>query len=306
MKIKQVVIVFSLLLLALSTGCAKSKEEFRLEEGVTKKEAIEVSESIEEEATSTPIQTPTSTPEPEPEVENADLPDAEELETAQVKETMKEEVYDVETLINQIREGDFSNLKDVKESEGIPSERFEDSFTVHQKYEGIEWVELDIDGDNINELIWQEKESYNNYMKSIIGIFSFQSDGVTCILWDVNDGTEFCFLGANGNIIYYTQYYGTYEYNGYEHYQCDIEGNMNYVGGLYLYDIYDYAEVDADWWHKEHPDMLSEGTYYKKVTIKSGKDERVEDNLDKETFIKEFNEMTGNSFDDLKPEWMKD
>lgn len=66
-----------------------------------------------------------------------------------------------------------------------------------------------------------------------------------CILWDVIDHMEYYFLSKNGNIIYYTQYYGTFHYNGYEHFQFDNEGNMNFANGLYIYDIYNFSEVDV-------------------------------------------------------------
>jgi hypothetical protein len=210
------------------------------------------------------------------------------------------DAYDPETLIKQVIDGDFSNLK---ESGDSISEQIKRSYADRADY--IDFIEVDLNGDNINELIWQEKENnYNENMKRIWGVFTAQSDGIACILWDVNDAGEYYFLSANRRLIYYTQYYGTYNYNGYEHYQLDDKGDIKYVSGLYLYNIYDFAEVDFAWWHEEHPNMLKEGTYYERYIDESAKREGNEEGLAEEGFLEAFEEMAGASFREYAPEWM--
>lgn len=136
-------------------------------------------------------------------------------------------------------------------------------------------------------------------MKMILGIFVLKDDNVECILWDINDATEFYFLSSVGNIIHYTQYYGMYEYNGFDYYKFNTECNMEFAYGLYLYNIYNFSEVDSPPWYEKHPDIISEGVYYIKSTVKFTDEEMLEE----KQFMKEFEEIIGLPLDCFLPNW---
>lgn len=201
----------------------------------------------------------------------------------------------IETLKEQIKSGDFSNLK---ETDNIRIEEIKRVYANKKNDEGIEWIEGDLNGDGLNELIWQEEKSYNEGMKRIVGIFTFQTDEPVCTIWDINDSTEFLFMSDTGNIIYYTQYYGTYYFNGFDCYKFDSDWNKELFYGLHIYNVYDISEVDVQWWHEEHPDMTNEGIYYKRYILKSSL--KYEENLEEKEFLKGFEEMCGFSFDYMK------
>lgn len=218
----------------------------------------------------------------------------------ELKNSQIEEDNNTETLIRQIRNGDFSNLE---LSNNISINEIK---RVYEK-NNIELVECDINGDGLIELIWQEKDSYNNYMRRIIAIFTFSNSKTKCVVWDVNDSTEFLFMSKLDNIIYYTQYYGLYDYNRYDYYVFDKDCNKEFLYGLCIYNIYDIQEINMAWWNEEHPEMTIEGVYYKKHTVRLTGEGKIsnEEELEKKEFLNSFKEMTGIDFYDMKPEWVK-
>ena len=204
-----------------------------------------------------------------------------------------------DALSEQIKNGDFSNLLEKGDTDIGEIKRI---YEIQKENNNIEWVQFDINGDDFNELIWQEKNSDNPNMKRIIGIFSLHTDSVECVVWDVNDLTEFLFLSIVGNVIYYTQYYGLYDYIGYEQYKFDKEWNKKLVCGLYVYRVYDISEV-GEWWKEEHPYITSTGVYYIKSVV--GLDDvKYTEKLEEDQFLEIFMENCGTPLYDLEPGWV--
>ena len=95
-----------------------------------------------------------------------------ESSSVPVSSTVSKYVSKSSDLLTQLQEGDFSNFQENIEGKA-PSLN-----TIQEVYEaGIinkfnEFLRYDLNGDGIDELIWQEKEGYyNGNMKPVIGIF---------------------------------------------------------------------------------------------------------------------------------------
>lgn len=226
---------------------------------------------------------------------NFELLDKEKIPTIQESEE-QDNTSSNDVLIKQIKNGDFSNLKsDI-------TEEIQRVYTKENESQNIEWREYDLNGDGISELIWQNAVNYNKNMKSIVGIFTFQNGNAKCITWDINDSTEYLFLSETGNIIHYTQYYGLYMFNGFDYYIFDNEWNRKFDYGLYIYYIYDFSEVSDESWYQKHPDMIGEGVYYTKCTVRFAEEEVLEE----KQFMEAFKEIVGPSPDLFLPEWFFD
>lgn len=63
-------------------------------------------------------------------------------------------------------------------------------------------------------------------MHRIVAIFACEGDSAKCILWDLNDSSEYSFCGSTGELMYTAPYSGM-EIAGepYQHYYYDIEWN---------------------------------------------------------------------------------
>ncbi|MDL2301957.1 hypothetical protein LJC58_06345 [Lachnospiraceae bacterium OttesenSCG-928-D06] len=204
----------------------------------------------------------------------------------------------INSLSEQIKNGDFSS---VKISNNTNVEEMKRIYEKQNKKDNIEWVLYDINDDGIEELVWKEKESYNQNIKRIVGIFLFHIEGAECIVWDINDSTEYMFLSIDGNIIYYTQYYGIYDYIGYENYFFDKDWNKILVCGLYVYNVDEPSAFD-EWWKEEYPYITDTGVYYVKSIIDTDGIEYTE-KVEKDKFMEIFKENCGMSLYDLEPEW---
>lgn len=134
----------------------------------------------------------------------------------------------------------------------------------------LEWRQIDLNGDGIEDLILQEKDTVTEESsnKRITGIFACREDGASCVLWDVNDSTEYSFCGQSGELMYYYDSWGTeISVEIYEHYEFDKEWNHITDYRLQGYCI-DSSVGDGflEEWKEEHPDMAEDGYYYRKYT----------------------------------------
>ena len=165
---------------------------------------------------------------------------------------------------DQIMSGDFSCLT---------NESWESKQEVYRNLEkfsaqGLEWCQLDLNGDGIEDLILQEAETVtsDSEEKRIIGIFDCKRNEARCVLWDVNDSTEYYFCGITGELMHYYCSFGTMvDVEGYEHYYYDYEWNKVIDYRLLIWyvnspDGYDYPTK----WFEAHPDMQEEGIYYRR------------------------------------------
>ena len=191
-------------------------------------------------------------------------------------------------LLTQLEEGDFTNLKEIKE--GIRASTVEQIVNVYKA--GIvnkfnEFRRYDLNGDGVDELIWQNKECRNQNMKPIIGIFVQESGKTKCVFWDEYDVTEFYYLSKAGNIIYYYWNYGVGRYDTYEYYIFDKEWNPVKQHRL---DILGVDEAALS----QRPEFEETGIFFYNS----------EGKLTEQQFRVEFKKLMGVDFDEMKPGWM--
>lgn len=162
-----------------------------------------------------------------------------------------------------IMSGDFSCLED------------EDWESMQKSYKRqndlYEWSLIDLNGDGIEDLILQEKDTVGNTNRHrILGIFACEEDGAKCVLWDDVDNTEYYFCGPTGELMYSaSDYGGVVSEEPYSHYYFDEEWNKIKDYTLVVYCIDSTAdEESAEEWKQENPDMAENGLYYRKYTEK--------------------------------------
>lgn len=145
-----------------------------------------------------------------------------------------------------------------------------------------EQCSMDLNGNGVDELIQIE----NN---RIVAIYA-DGDKENPILEDLNDSTEYYFLGKEGNLIYYTQYFGMYRTVRFENYIFDKNWNKKLLYALSVYDIYDISQMPDEW---ERTDMQENGIYYRK----DAGNEWEQEALTGEEFGVLYEQMTGHAFD---------
>ena len=160
-----------------------------------------------------------------------------------------------------IRSGDFSCLKDED------WERMQESY--ERQSDLYEWRQLDLNGDGIEDLILQEKETTaeDSNQHRILGIFACEEDGARCVLWDDVYMGEFSFCGPTGELMFYYYSFGSMvDVEGYEHYCYDEEWNeiIDYRLQIWYVDSPDEGYNYPTEWFETHPDMREEGIYYRK------------------------------------------
>ncbi len=167
--------------------------------------------------------------------------------------------------LEKVIQGDYSGISN-KETRQMVQE------VLQQRLEEVEWIYKDLNGDNRSDLILQETmQCEETYMNRIIGIFCVVENEIICMLWDTVDGTEFFGL-CNNQLVYYKQYYGTFDKESYELYQYDQKWNIRLIGGMEVYYIEDMKEMPSDW-SINYPEMIREGIYYMKFYVQENGDE---------------------------------
>lgn len=182
-----------------------------------------------------------------------------------------------EIMVEMIQGGDFSclNLRDPSvENYAHLSDR-------------KEWVLCDIDKDGFEELILQEKEPVykGSFMHRIDAGFTYREDGMHCFLMDQVDGTEFYYLGGNGNLIYST---------------TDFFGDNNGTGQYTCYTIHETGEKIPLYKLRIRYIDGVDNTFYDKYTAEEGCNENdwESESLTRDDFLAAFQEMTGYAFED--------
>lgn len=192
-------------------------------------------------------------------------------------------------LLNQIENGDFSC---VKNCEGVSVSEIERIYIKMQEKNNVQWIETDINKDGKSDLILQEKAGNSEGVNKIVGIFDIDKRNIKCVLWDVNDATEFSFLGKTNNVIYYTQYSGVFDYVCLDCYTFNQCWDKTYAYGIQAFNIYDAVEIPEGWFGDKCPDKLSIGENY----IKYNYNQKMEI-LTKKEFEMEYENMTGLYFE---------
>lgn len=203
-----------------------------------------------------------------------------------------EDDNDIQEIYKQVMAGDLTALSQMEDFE-----RIESAYNNLNTLGDYEWKLADIDHNGYEELVWQEKEDVG-YMKRIVGLFSFEKDP-KCIIWDLNDSSEFYFISDSGNLVYYDQYFGMYRFFSLDGYTLDENLDLDFTYGLRLYDIYDLSEIDENYlleFQESNPDIVSEGTYYQKIIPQGSKGGEIKEILTEEQFVIEFAELMGTDF----------
>lgn len=133
----------------------------------------------------------------------------------------------------------------------------------------IEWQIIDLNGDGIDDLIVQDRDTVGeSEVKQILGIFACDENSARCVEWDLNDMTEYSFCGPTGELMYTAYNYGHIpDEEPYWHYHYDRDWNK--IGDYLLVIYWIDSTVDPDYakiWREEHPDLAEDGIYYRKYT----------------------------------------
>lgn len=183
------------------------------------------------------------------------------------KDIVVRETAENRSIQTEIMSGDFSRLDEDDEFK----EHLERAFARWESGETleIEWQMLDLNGDGIEDLIVQNKETVGaSEIKQILGIFACDEDSARCVEWDLNDMTEYSFCGPTGELMYTAYNYGHIpDEEPYWHYYYDKEWNKINDYLLVIYQIDSTVDPEyAETWREEHPDLAEDGIYYRKYT----------------------------------------
>lgn len=181
--------------------------------------------------------------------------------------------------LSKIVKGDYSSIhdKNVVESLKTTFERLQDK---------VEWIYWDANGDGQQDLILQENYENSEGMRKIIGIFTVENQKVICKNWDDTDVTEYSSM-CHEKLVYYQQYLGIYNNYCYYFYSYDEEWNEILICGLEIYEIEDSEALPPNWSEK-YPEMVEEGTYYRKLIINKENGEKQYSMLTKAQWMEEF------------------
>ena len=173
------------------------------------------------------------------------------LESETYQESEIEEDY-----ISKIKNGDFSYIT---EASVVSKEVLECAY--ENMSQDTEWIMTDLNQDGEEDLIWQEKASIST-QKKILAVFDAAQNG-QCVFYDGMDAGEYFFITKEEVLIYYSQYFGIYDYVSYERFCYDKEWNIERKDGLYAWYVYDSEEVLGWFDDHDHSGMEENGIYYK-------------------------------------------
>ena len=214
-------------------------------------------------------------------------------------------------LIAQIRRGDFSTVRIPEGDTGLLEllERF------HSLAENLhyEWVEADITGNGVNELILHSPANDSLGTGRIVAIFSFDLENQeTELVYEHSVGlTRALFLSANGNLIWRDFSSGPIVWDSWSHVvlvedECSGQWWWN-RHRLYTLRVHlvAYLHEKPDDWLERNPHMPEEGIYFHRISGIYGSETFRYEELDESQFLEMFKEMTGFAFSYVKPNWMQ-
>lgn len=200
-------------------------------------------------------------------------------------------------LLEHVRRGDFTSLVGLTEKELTELERI---YGYYQNVNGAQWIYADINADGVSELIWQEKDVVgNSQVHRILAVFTVTSEGAKCIVWDTNDMGEFYFC-LNDKIIYYTSYFGAYDYFYYGLCRCDGDGELSVIKSFAVYDLRELAKEDfliflsqSDWAQDVNKTDCGDGKIYYVMGTQSEAEEVTWILLKKDEWVEQFRSEIG-------------
>lgn len=212
--------------------------------------------------------------------------------------TDREIFADSSKIFDQIEQGDWSSVKPIEELDYLWGSG------------GEEWLRMDVNGDGLPELITGWEMTGLGYDASvhkmnITYIFTYRENAAELVYVDVNDGMEFLYIAANGNLVYEWAVSGGPCTNIQRLCRFDLKWKKEYLDTLVLYR---FPEDEAPEYYQEYyPDTYGVGgygIYYLRERKKTEKElEHNEDGkytvreyLTEEQFLKAYEKMTGWDF----------
>lgn len=175
----------------------------------------------------------------------------EENEWYHTFEKMAGNVNSYEEAYNLIEKGDWSIV--------VPFDRMETLMNA----ENPKWCRADVNGDGMPELISQYGRQWSGGSGLPIEyIFAFDEGKVELVFTDLNDYTEYYFLGSNGNLIYDYNDHGQISHGYYPLCQFDENWNIAYLEKLEIYYFYDedtYGDEEIAHLKEYFPDTYGTG-----------------------------------------------
>ncbi|MBO5056837.1 MAG: hypothetical protein J6C64_10865 [Lachnospiraceae bacterium] len=179
-----------------------------------------------------------------------------------------------------IKQGDWSLV--------IPFEGMENL----TRKENLKWLQADVNGDKIPELLSLYSENAENSISPIEHIFIYKAGKVEHVFSDLNDYTEFFFIGKNRNLIYNYSNYGLVDYGSYSQYRFDETWDRVLLDKLEIYHFEDeeyYEDEEILYLKEQYPDTFGKdgsGFYFF----------RMQEPISKEQFLESYQQMTGFNF----------
>ncbi|MCM1155632.1 MAG: hypothetical protein NC392_09775 [Roseburia sp.] len=179
------------------------------------------------------------------------------------------------------------------------------------KIAGAPYRRMDVNGDGLPELIYARMDVWGNTfpIEFIYAYTGGMAKSVELVYVDLNDYTEYLFVGSGNNLVYDYSVYGQIDYGSYTRYQFDEDWKkqpLDRVEVYYFYDI-DYYNEEEDAWYKEiYPETYGSrgGGYYffKGRPVSSAKSDDapgnkwVQEEITKAEFEELYYEMSGLDF----------
>lgn len=128
-----------------------------------------------------------------------------------------------------------------------------------------EWLRMDVNGDGMPELVggWtiEELPDYEDLRKVEISvIFAYQDGMAEMVFVDVNDGMEYIFITAGGDLVYEWGVSGWPCTNIFRLCTFDLKWNKEYLDTLVRYRFTEYDEEEPkEYYQNYYPDTFGVG-----------------------------------------------
>lgn len=217
----------------------------------------------------------------------------------------KEEFAACNKVFDRIEQGDWSDVKSIEEQ-------------YLWEMDAEEWIRMDVNGDGMPELLggWviEELPDYEDSRKIEISvIFAYQDGMAEMVYADGNDGMEYIFITATGNLVYEWGVSAGPRTNIFRLCTFDLKWNKEYLDTLVKYRFTEDEEESKEYYQERYPDTFGVGgigTYYlwerrkTEEELKHNEDGKyvVREYLTEEEFLKMYEDWTG--WDFYKAQWM--
>lgn len=221
----------------------------------------------------------------------------------------EEKVFAIESenevsIIEKIKMGDFSILNNEENEISMLEKVYEPESA------DLMWVQKDLNGDNIQDLILQEVQDVSESesgIKRIYAIISCAPENVKCVMLDLNDMTNFDFLTDSGILVTYGQHYGQYKYQKYSCFTYDENWVKKDLYKLEAYQIDSLEEFSEQAryemtkiWKEKFGVDFGTGEYYGLLESKDGNSQEEQYlYLTKEEFVQIYEEVVGTKYNGL-------